>query len=130
MLTYLTAAMRRSAVVGLVAAYALCLLAASTALAGGDLGKVVPCVSQQHHGLAGGPAHDGDSFKGSHDGVDRIGALSDCCGLLCIPALAPAAQADFARLAFVSVVRVLSEDAFPGCGPDQLYRPPIPLRAL
>ena len=127
---------RLRAAAALVALYSFCLLVPSVALAWGNGNGIAHRLMQNHavgmtsHVHADGTVHVHGNATGQQDldsSADQHGQTGSCCGIACVPAIAPNVQVDLADpLRFTTVLSLIAEGA-PGRAPDRLYRPPISL---
>lgn len=110
-----------------LAAFAsLCFVAPPAVLAFGHGSNIVQCLTHgdaRDHGMHGGATHkdhDGHAkLPGSHD--------SNCCGLFCVSALAPASGPVVEGLLTPPELSPPVETSFFGQTPDLPHRPPITL---
>lgn len=132
MLSVLTRKMRLWAAAGMAAFYAVCLLAPVAAFAFGN--GEAHCLTQDNHGLSSVHMHD-DGSAHRHaaepladvpDGTDNSKASGKCCGVVCLAAMAPAAQDSLTPDFHPPHVFAIAQDALVGGIPARLYRPPAP----
>jgi len=133
MLSALTRKMRLWAAAGMAAFYAVCLLAPIAAFAFGH--GEAHCLTQDNHGLSAVHVHDDGSVhrhaseppaSDVPDGADNAKASGNCCGLVCLAAMAPAAHDSLTPAPHPPLVFPVAQDALVGGIPARLFRPPAP----
>lgn len=129
MLALLTRKWRWRAACLLVAAYSLCLIMPTAALALGDAPGPAHCLTDDHHGLTAVHVHaDGSSDHHKSNGGDE--PPGKCCGLFCLSALSP----DVVLVGQPHVHAVAAVVPLPvrmaGRGSDRIDRPPRSLLSL
>ena len=114
----------------MAAFYAVCLLAPVAAFAFGN--GEAHCLTQDNHGLSSVHVHDDGSVHRHAaeppadvpDGTDNPKASGKCCGVVCLTAMAPAAQDSLTPVPHPPLVFPVAQDALVGGIPTRLYRPP------
>jgi hypothetical protein len=132
MMSLLTSKWRWRAASVLVAVYAFCLLAPAAAMAVGSGAAAAHCLNDDHHGLAKVHVHhDGSSHSHSIPKADDHAQPSQCCGLFCLSAVAPAfEQVVAASFAAPDVAATVTASLLFGCGSNRIDRPPRSLLSL
>jgi hypothetical protein len=145
MMVRLTKVFRRRAATMLAALYALCVFAPAMAFAVGGSALVADGLASPAHGVVQPHSHDADSARlhdhgngfvhyhgsdGSHqhpEGGDGepAKATSNCCGVMCVPALAAALPEAFDAPLPSAAVILAAGSVVAASGPKLPYRPPI-----
>jgi hypothetical protein len=127
------------AAIVIAAAYALCVLTPSVALAFIDGPVALHCLTDQH-GLTAAHDHsapdhvhaDGTTHRHAeggapheHSGTDGKSHTGNCCGLFCMSALAQESGLILAAPTFATPTQPSPETGLTGRGPDRIIRPPI-----
>lgn len=131
MLRRLSRISRRRAAHLVIALYALCVIAPAASLAFSDAASAAHCLAGDHHGVVKAHVHsDGASHEHSDTAKNNGGEPADCCGLFCVPAVAPLFATAIAAPILTSKVSVTAGNSLLGRGPDRIDRPPKSLVSL
>jgi hypothetical protein len=145
MMVRLTKVFRRRAATMLAALYALCVFAPAMAFAIGGSALAADGLTGPSHGVVQPHSHDADSARlhnHGHGFVHYHGsdsahqhpeggdgepakAKSNCCGVMCVPALPAALLEAFDEPLPSAAVIMAAESLVPASGPKLPYRPPI-----
>lgn len=128
MLVGLTRIMRSWVAMGFIAAYAVCILAPTAALALSGASCLAEHGPAQAHSHAGDAVHEhGDEHNhaGAADSPDDgDSASSTCCGMVFCSALAPELTSSLAPAVMSGRASFAAWQDFTGLPPDKLIRPP------
>jgi hypothetical protein len=127
MLAGLTSKWRTRSGAILVVLYALCLVAPVAVFAFGDGSLAAHCLSEGHDEMAlaeGHSHHAGASHESGNSGHDHHGYPDKCCGLFCVPAIAPAMAVFSVQQVRFTQLASLPTESLTGLGFDRIDRPP------